>query len=326
MSVKQDKKIPAHYDGYFDSNKLNKINENGTFSYSRRLTGLDFIFLAAMIISAVIPFLPLFFIACLLIHVFLGKKNIKVKKDVFKVTKEDYDRLNGKVELLATKSISINPINIKKTDKLTILTGNDVTNGNVMEQLDDGRVIFNRENPTYFYFQGASFTPKYTERTIQLTTGKMTDTRQTKTTKKGKAGKVVGGALVGALTLNPIGVAVGATAGALSKGKSKSKNSGSVDKHEETTTRTIQEEQLSEAIIELYDIKNKSFSEITVAAKTADFNKINKFKQTKIEGKTQQKEESDDNFVEIEKYKKLLDDGVITQSDFDTKKKQLLGL
>lgn len=326
MSAKKDKKTPAHYDGYFDSNKLNKINENGAFSFKIGITGLDVVFFVLAIVSIAINlFLSLVFIACLIVHWVVGKKNIKVGKDLFKITKSDYDRLNGKTELFSTKPISVNSININKTDKLTILSGSDVTNGNVMEQLDDDRVIFNRENPIYFYFQGASFTPKYTEKTIQLTTGKTTDTRQTKTTKKGKAGKTIGGAVLGTIVAGPLGAAVGTTAGALSKGKSKSKNSGSLDSNQVTTTKTVKEEQLSEAQIQLYEIGTKTFSEITVAAKTVDFNKINKFKQVKIEGQ-HRSDEVQDSFSEIEKYKKLLDEKVITQADFDAKKKQLLGL
>ena len=45
---------------------------------------------------------------------------------------------------------------------------------------------------------------------------------------------------------------------------------------------------------------------------------------TKTEAKKQTTEPSNDN--EILRYKKLFDEGVITQEEFEAKKKQLLGL
>ena len=46
-------------------------------------------------------------------------------------------------------------------------------------------------------------------------------------------------------------------------------------------------------------------------------------KISKVEHK---KEDNYDSMNELKKYKKLLDDGIITQEEFDAKKRQLLGL
>lgn len=58
-----------------------------------------------------------------------------------------------------------------------------------------------------------------------------------------------------------------------------------------------------------------------------DMLKINDYIQAKINNPaTDAIVATNDNVAELKKYKQLLDDGVITQEDFDAKKKQLLGL
>ena len=58
-----------------------------------------------------------------------------------------------------------------------------------------------------------------------------------------------------------------------------------------------------------------------------DMLKINDYIQAKINNPaTDAIVATNGNVAELKKYKQLLDDGVITQEDFDAKKKQLLGL
>lgn len=59
-----------------------------------------------------------------------------------------------------------------------------------------------------------------------------------------------------------------------------------------------------------------------------DMLKINDYIQSKINNPaaTNATDTTGDNVAELKKYKQLLDDGVITQEDYDAKKKQLLGL
>ncbi len=60
-----------------------------------------------------------------------------------------------------------------------------------------------------------------------------------------------------------------------------------------------------------------------------DMVKINDYIQSKINNITITNPPTIDNtdsVTELKKYKQLLDDGIITQEDYDTKKKQLLGL
>lgn len=67
---------------------------------------------------------------------------------------------------------------------------------------------------------------------------------------------------------------------------------------------------------------NKSLSEMQKAYEYIH-NKINNQKE---ETKTSAQPAEIDSFTEIKKYKQLLDEGIITEEEFNAKKKQLLGL
>ena len=49
-------------------------------------------------------------------------------------------------------------------------------------------------------------------------------------------------------------------------------------------------------------------------------------KKAEQRGAEQQEKSEKENIEKLKEYKKLLDDGIITQEDFDKKKQQLLGL
>lgn len=132
-----------------------------------------------------------------------------------------------------------------------------------------------------------SFTPKYkTEST---------------TTTKGRGGK----ALLGGVIAGPIGAVVGAS------GKRKSQT---------TSTTTEVDAPCALSLIRLND--NVSF-EITVNAKsdTVQFIREN-YLNRKIAIENQKNTEIND----LRKLKQLVDEGIITQEEFEMKKKQILGL
>lgn len=146
--------------------------------------------------------------------------------------------------------------------------------------------------------------------------------------KKGKAGKIGVGAALGSM-VNPAGALVGAAMGAGSKGRK--------DIHSNTTSISTQKEIPTPAVLK---VQNTSTGEIIgltfnctslLDAKIKAFTFDSEFSSSKTEEEPQLLEkqnipQANTSYDELAKLKKLLDMGVITQEDFDIKKKQLLGI
>lgn len=110
-------------------------------------------------------------------------------------------------------------------------------------------------------------------------------------------GKIAGGALVGTLIAGPLGTIAGAGMG-----------SGKSDK--------------STAELHLLDINENREVILFIQCKKDDYTKLT----TMIQKQDSIQNENFDAASEIRKFKELLDDGIITEDEFEDKKKQLLDL
>lgn len=160
-------------------------------------------------------------------------------------------------------------------------------------------------------------------------------TNSTKTgthTKKGKGGKVAAGAVIGGL-VNPTGALIGAAVGASGKGVT--------NINENTHSISSQVEVNTPATIKLQNIATGQFASIVIACNTLVDSQIKCFITdiqennivSEIPDTTETTDvptipvsESVDAVEEIKRYKELADAGIITDEEFEMKKKQLLGL
>lgn len=202
-----------------------------------------------------------------------------------------------------------------------ILSGNNCT----MHQRQDGSVFFNNNRERNYRLLSYTWNgPIYNSITNSNTNTITTGTE----VKKGKAGKIVGGALVGAM-INPAGALVGAAAGACSKGK-KNMHSNS-NSNTVSTTQNI--EIATPASIKLRCIEtNETFgilfnctSVLDTKIRLFNFDNENIQDSYNPEQQTQNLIEDDsDSLDKIKKLKELLDMGAITQEEFDIQKSKLL--
>lgn len=173
------------------------------------------------------------------------------------------------------------------------LTG-DVT----LSQNEDGTICFSSNKKLIFRFESFEWNgSEYREN--QITTTK----------KKGSLGRAVaGGVLAG-----PVGALAGA-----STAKSTSE------------THSYKEEQFKNAYLHLIRLDTNEPLTITILIKSSQAEVIYQMLEyagVEPETPTQdQPENSSDPIVQLRDYKQLLDEGIITQDEFDTKKKQLLDI
>lgn len=151
--------------------------------------------------------------------------------------------------------------------------------------------------------------------------------------KKGKAGKIGVGAIAGSLIAPGIGTAVGAAMGAGSKGKKNTQsNTTSISKKMEIPTP---------ATIKIKNIETSEIFGLTFNCTSQLDSKIKALRfESEIPAKTEPEILIEDNgqpeatvspsatdlYEELKKLKELLDMDIITQEEFDIKKKQLLAL
>lgn len=183
-----------------------------------------------------------------------------------------------------------------------------------MHQRPDGSVYFN--NNTIRNYRLISYTwngPLYNSVTNSNTTGTEV--------KKGKGGKIIGGAIIGSM-INPVGAAIGAAAGAGSKSQ-KNINSNTV-----STTQNI--EIATPASIKLKCIETNEVFGISFNCTTAIDTRIRLFN---FDGEQSLQIEqqapiisANDNFEQLKKLKELLDMNAITQEEFDLQKRKLLDM
>ncbi|WP_246287483.1 SHOCT domain-containing protein [Lacticaseibacillus absianus] len=209
--------------------------------------------------------------------------------------------------------------------------------GNEMMQLDDDTVIFNLDEPKYFRLRGVEFAgAKYHEETTKQDSS---DTQSTGKTKKKRHG--LGGAIIGT-AFGPLGTAAGAIVGS-HVGKDKTTGTSSTTATSTSTTNQVEDPSSTEITLESVD--DASTITVVLETMTNDYYKLKSFKVAPEESAPQATEPpaapaaeapadqpapaaepAVDPIAELRKYKALLDDEIISQEDFDAKKKQLLGL
>ena len=203
-----------------------------------------------------------------------------------------------------------------------LLSGSNCT----MHQRPDGSVFFNNNKTRNYRLLSYTWNgPLYDSIT---NTNTNTNTNGTEI-KKGKAGKIVGGALVGAM-INPAGALVGAAAGAGSKGQKRThstSNSNSV-----STTKNVEVAtpgSIKLRCIETNEVFGILFNCTSILdAKIRLFNFDGEQTPYNLEQQPQNFSENNsdtlDNFEQIKKLKELLDIGAITQEEFEMQKAKLL--
>lgn len=190
---------------------------------------------------------------------------------------------------------------------------------NTISKLDNNDVIFTLNEPIHFRLNKIEFDgPVYHEETHE------DGTKSTKKKRHGLAGALIGTALA---------PGVGTLAGAI-VGNGSGKDNGKNSVH---TTTTRVEEQTN---IRLY-LENAQTHESIIAGilgKQIDYQELLNFKAPEIivpevldniekdPVKTSQSLSIDDEIAELRKFKELVDDGIITQEEFEAKKKQILGI
>ncbi|MCH4170569.1 MAG: SHOCT domain-containing protein [Lactobacillus sp.] len=198
-------------------------------------------------------------------------------------------------------------------------------------QLDDDSVSFNLKDPILYRLLSIEFSgPKYHEEVTATTTpGKQT----VKKKRHGLSGAIIGGALTGG---------IGAVAGGLvGRGMGKDKISTEAGT---TSTSTKMVEDRALTVLKLEDIETAEKLTLQLSLFNSEFVELSNFTinvpepepvvETEIDEPSLEINDAsenpvktpDDAFDEIRKYKALLDDDIISQEEFDAKKKELLGL
>ena len=213
------------------------------------------------------------------------------------------------------KKLNLNVISGKK--QVVNSFGNSVT----MRQQVDGKIYFNNDDTTLYEFIDFIWDgPKYQNITKSETIGK----EKGKTKRKGR----LIGAAVGTVLLPGIGTVIGVAHGT---GNKKSKNK--IRSNTVTYDKTVEID--SAAFIKLKKIDTNEILSLYITCNSKIRNELLAFDQNKDQVYTFKEDTvenaneetySVDPYEEIRKVKELLDMGIITQEEFDTKKKELLGL
>lgn len=186
---------------------------------------------------------------------------------------------------------------------------------NTISKLDTGDVVFTLNSPTHFRLNEVEFDgPTYREES--QSDGKSVN-------KKKRHG--LSGAVIGTVLMPGVGTIAGAMVGN-SKGKDKGKTSS------HTVSKSVEEPSNIRLILENLDTHETAV--VGVLGKQTDYQELLNFKAP-MEPTTPQETptvpESDtasqnDSIAELRKLKELVDEGILTQDEFDAKKKQILGI
>lgn len=204
---------------------------------------------------------------------------------------------------------------------LTITSGKNelglgmFSSGVVMRENADGLVYFDTLPDRFFALKGFEWDgPMYKDVVIENTK----DKSKTKTKHKGG----LGGAVVGTLLMPGIGTAIGYAA----TRKKVDNTKGNI----QTVSNSSQEEVMSPATIELADVDTGSKIVFGFDCNTQISNELRNFNWSKKETSTvevmQDVSNQQDKVTLLKQYKELLDSEIITQEEFEQKKKELLGL
>ena len=207
------------------------------------------------------------------------------------------------------------------TASIIIKNGNIGVNGEcIMRQRpEDNLIYFNGDENALFEFIGYEWNgPTYATATKSQSTGKSSS----ETVKKGKSGKMAAGALIGSLLMPGVGTVVGAAIGAGSKGKS-STNSNSTSSTEQFTQ---QMELPGTAILRFRKITDNTICSVIIECNTAIDSQIRCFQINETPPSAPVSADIMESLKGIKALKELLDMGVITNEEFELKKKQMLNL
>ena len=189
----------------------------------------------------------------------------------------------------------------------------------LMFQKPTGEIFFGvNENNLYELIDYSWNGPQYNTVTNSVKTGTHI--------KKGKSGKIGVGAVVGTVVAGPVGTAVGAAMGAGSKGTTNIReNTQSISNQVEINTpatlkfRNITTGENASIVIACNSLIDSQIKCFTLANSTENY--IN---TPQLE--TAANQSGIDVVEEIRRFKELADSGIITQEEFELKKKQLLNL
>lgn len=197
-------------------------------------------------------------------------------------------------------------------------------------QLDDERIYFKDNYEEFYYLISLEFEgPRFKNVTSHSSTETINNKYTEKERKKGKGGKVVAGAVLGNFVIPGVGAAVGAYAGSKGKDKKKKKGSQKITNHAQSNVTTKEVEEKSICYLELLRISDNKQIKITIKADSNDFHALGGLSiRENIPAENVDSGNLENNKItrseaiqELKNLKELLDLGVLTQAEFDEKRK-----
>lgn len=187
----------------------------------------------------------------------------------------------------------------------------------IRQRPEDGLVYFNTDESKLFELVEYSWSgPVYNLATQVQNTGYTTSN----TTKKGKAGKMTAGALIGTALLPGVGTVVGAAIGA--SGKSKSATAGNSFSSSNQVTRQI--EQPGTAVLKFRHINSGNIFPVTIVCNSEIDAKIRCFQFRPQKTASELSQQTVDILKGVKALKELYDMGALSEEEFEKKKNQLL--
>ena len=200
--------------------------------------------------------------------------------------------------------------------KITITSGKKLVSERFgaidMWQQKDGYIYFDKDDSKLYELLG------YTWDGAQYKTISVSNTKGNDKHKVKKKGRLTG-AVVGTMIAPGIGTAIGAMAGTGNKvidGKNQA----------QTIINERREEIDSPATIRLRRKDTNELVSLVINCNTSKNNELSMFVPTKEKLNAASTKIDDEAYAELKKIKDLLDMGILTQEEFDLKKKEILGL
>ena len=200
-----------------------------------------------------------------------------------------------------------------------------------LRQKTNGTVYFDIADDITYHLIGYEWNGPIYNQVVSAQSNTNANTNQvyvSQTTKKGKAGKMAAGAIIGTFIMPGIGTAVGTAIGA--GGKSKQTTTGNSasatrsNSNSQQVSRNI--EQNTTAIIRLKRLSDNTIHSLTIVCNTGIDAQIRCFNIQEERSVADASAEAAESLKGIKALKELLDMGAITQEEFDAKKNQLLNL
>ncbi|MGM0215478.1 SHOCT domain-containing protein [Enterococcus sp. AZ109] len=276
----------------------------------------------------------------------LGLNILNSKKITIEEINSRYAELGrdfeSEFEDFRAKKADIKSAGIYMKANIDIVSGGgpaQVSGRTTIMQLNDNRIALNPKNPEFYYLLSTEFNgPTYKTVFDSHTSGDSNTDTEMDTVKKGKTGRVAAGAVIGTALFPGVGTLVGAYAG--SKGKDKKKKKGSQKtQHDSRTNETTQEVEVkSLAKLNLLRISDNRKITLTINADTKDYNNLLSLQTHAPEAAppvpvvaepeeiTELTKPIQSAVAELKELKELVDMGILTQEEFDKKKKELLNL